>query len=571
MKTSEDLKQFLRAVDRKGYPAYKDAKGVYQFPGYDLWIDHVQGDPFASPSRITLRVSGEKAGFLSTFYDKDFKRTALEDFLLRKFGQTMEPFRYKAKGSGKSGLIEISRPGPEILKRTACTVDALDGKISLRLEVGFPAKGRTIDSGELIRIFFDFLPVCVAKSCFYGSYSSLEKEMMKEAIRLSEDQEAIRFQLSKKNLIAFVANGAILPRQSGVSKKTMANAVPFQSPKGMEVEMDLPNRGKICGMGIKKGVTLIVGGGYHGKTTLLKALECGVYNHISGDGRELVITDKTAVKLRAEDGRSVKQTDISLFITNLPNKRDTVLFCTEDASGSTSSAAGVVEAIESGSNVFFIDEDTSATNFMIRDRLMQKVVSREKEPITPFVERVRGLYEEYGISTVLVAGSSGSYFYTADTVIQMDSYVPEEITSLAREAANAFGEEIPVLPMPRIHLERIPSSLSLEERDGRCKIKCLGSDSLQIGKEILDLRYVEQLVELEQIKSLGYILSYAAKHLMDKKRTLTEIVDVLEDKINKEGLVSLSVGGYLSCDLALPRRQEIFSAFNRCRNLNFVK
>ena len=571
MKTSEDLKQFLRAVDRKGYPAYKDAKGVYQFPEYELWIDHVQGDPFAAPSRITLRVPGKKAGIPSAFYDKDFKRTALEDFLLRKFGETMEPFRYKAKGSGKSGLIDISRPGPEILKRTACAVDALEGKISLRLEVGFPARGRTIDSGELMRIFFDFLPVCVANACFYGSYSSVEKGSMEKAIRLSEDQEAIRFQLSKKNLIAFVANGAILPRQSGVSKKPMANAVPFRSPKSMEVEMDLPNRGKIRGMGILKGVTLIVGGGYHGKTTLLEALECGVYNHISGDGRELVITDKTAVKLRAEDGRSVKQTDISLFITNLPNKRDTVLFYTEDASGSTSSAAGVVEAIESGSGAFFIDEDTSATNFMVRDRLMQKVVSREKEPITPFVERVRGLYEEYGISTVLVAGSSGSYFYTADTVIQMDSYVPEEITSLAREAANDFGEEIQRSPIPRIHLDRIPSSLVLEERDGRCKIKCLGSDTLQIGKEILDLRYVEQLVESEQMRALGYFLSYAAKHLINGKRTLTEIVDALEDKINKDGLVSLSGGGGLPCDLALPRRQEIFSAFNRCRNLNFVK
>ena len=101
-------------------------------------------------------------------------------------------------------------------------------------------------------------------------------------------------------------------------------------------------------MGIRKGITLIVGGGYHGKSTLLKALEAGVYNHIAGDGREFVITDDTAFKLRAEDGRSITGVDISPFIKNLPNKKDTVHFSTEDASGSTSQAANLMEALESG-------------------------------------------------------------------------------------------------------------------------------------------------------------------------------------------------------------------------------
>ena len=202
--------------------------------------------------------------------------------------------------------------------------------------------------------------------------------------------------------------------------------------------MALPHKGKITGMGIPKGITLIVGGGYHGKSTLLNALELGVYNHIQGDGREYVITDPTAQKLRSEDGRFVKDVDISLFINDLPNKKDTTCFSTEDASGSTSQAAGIVEGIEAGSKVFLLDEDTSATNFMVRDAFMQHVISREKEPITPFLERARDLYEKEEISTILVAGSSGAFFHIADTVIQMDNYMPVDITAKVRELCRDY-------------------------------------------------------------------------------------------------------------------------------------
>ena len=200
----------------------------------------------------------------------------------------------------------------------------------------------------------------------------------------------------------------------------MKHSVPFISPESLRITMNLPHKGKIIGMGIPQGITLIVGGGYHGKSTLLNALELGVYNHIAGDGREYVITDNTALKLRSEDGRSIKDVDISLFINDLPNKKNTHCFSTADASGSTSQAAGIIEGMEAGSKVFLLDEDTSATNFMVRDTFMQEIISREKEPITPFLERAQKLYTIAGISTLLVAGSSGAFFHIADTIIQMD-------------------------------------------------------------------------------------------------------------------------------------------------------
>ncbi|MEY8352942.1 ABC-ATPase domain-containing protein [Lachnospiraceae bacterium 54-53] len=569
MKAAEDLRQFLRSIDHKGYPAYKGAKGQYRFPDYVLSIDHVQGDPFASPSRISIRVEGKRAGFPAASYDRYEKRVALEDHLLRRFGEKVEQFNFKAKGSGKSGLLAVSRPGQEILERTACSIGEKDGSLLIRMEAGFPANGRTINSSELIKILFDFLPSCVAGTCFFRKYPEEQKNRVDGVRKLSEDQQEIRKKLPEMGLAAFVANGAILPRRSGVSKKPMEKAVPFQSPASMEVEIGLPNRGIIKGMGIPKGVTLIVGGGYHGKSTLLEALEWGVYNHIGGDGREFVITDESAVKLRAEDGRSVRHADISLFINNLPDKRDTVRFTTEDASGSTSQAAGVVEAMESGARVFLVDEDTSATNFMIRDRLMQQVVNREKEPITPFIERVRGLYEQSGISTILVAGSSGAYFHVADQVIQMDSYVPEEITKIAKAAAAAYGEEITSRRMSEVRFSRIPSGLHTGEKDGHSKMKVLGRDSLMLDKEVVDLRFVEQIADTEQIAALGYYLKYGGSRLINGRRTLVEVVDELERKIRSEGLASMGDNGYLPVDLALPRRQEIFAAFDRCRSLVF--
>ncbi len=261
----------------------------------------------------------------------------------------------------------MTRCGQEVLERTACEIT--EQGITARFFVGFPANGRTINAGELEKIFFEFLPVCVEKAFLYRNLSGKELE---KVIFLAEDQAFIRRELEKRSLAAFVSDGSVLPRESGISARPMKNSVLFSSPESLRVTLDLPHKGQITGMGIPKGITLIVGGGYHGKSTLLNALELGVYNHISGDGREYVITDATAQKLRSEDGRFVKDVDISLFINDLPNKKDTRCFSTEDASGSTSQAAGIVEAMEAGSKVLLLDEDTSATNFMVRDALCSR-------------------------------------------------------------------------------------------------------------------------------------------------------------------------------------------------------
>lgn len=574
MQSSTQLQELLRSVNRKSYPAYKSLKGIYQFPKYMLSIDHVQGDPFASPSHVSIKISHKTAGFPESYYKDPLTRVTLADYLTRQFEKQVSHFTFRAKGSGKSGLISVTRCGQEVLERTACEIT--EQGITARFFIGFPANGRTINAGELEKIFFEFLPVCVEKAFLYRNLSGKELE---KVIFLAEDQAFIREELEKRSLAAFVSDGAVLPRESGISTRPMKNSVVFSSPENLRVTMNLPHKGQITGMGIPKGITLIVGGGYHGKSTLLNALELGVYNHILGDGREYVITDATAQKLRSEDGRFVKDVDISLFINDLPNKKDTRCFSTEDASGSTSQAAGIVEAMEAGSKVLLLDEDTSATNFMVRDAFMQQVIAREKEPITPFLERARDLYEKAGISTILVAGSSGAFFHIADTVIQMDHYEPVDITKKVKKLCENYplkGSEPPAFSMPESHRIMTKAAVSsggrkdyyghikTADRPERLKIKNRGKEGFSIGKQDVDLRYIEQLIDTEQTQTLGLLLRYAIEKMVDGKKTLPEIVELLEKKLEKEGLAFLAEG-YVSCGCALPRKQEIYQCFNRYR------
>lgn len=569
MKMAEELQRELCSINRKSYPAYKGLKGAYQFPDYQLFIEHVQGDPFAAPSALRIFVPHSKAKFPERYYWDKCSKVALQDALLRRFAEISAKFCYQAKGSGKSGVIQVSHCGQEVLERTACEITK-EG-IHIRFFVGFPANGRTINSGELEKILFVYLPKCVEMSLYHRKVPERETE---QVICLKEDQRVIREELKKRGLIAFVANGSILPRQSGNSDLPMKDAVPFQSPKSMEITIQLRHRGSITGMGIRKGITLIAGGGYHGKSTLLEALEKGVYDHIAGDGREFVITDDTAWKLRAEDGRKIKDVDISLFINHLPNGRNTRRFSTLDASGSTSQAANIIEAIEAKSQVLLIDEDTSATNFMVRDELMQRVIQKDKEPITPFLERARDLYEKAGISTILVVGSCGSYFYIADQIIQMDNYCPVDITEKTRKLLKEYKKpdcktEGFVLPSEKrnisfgssvVRRKNYRGTGMVEEHE---KLKVMGRESLMLGKEQLDLRYLEQLADREQTQTLGYLLKYAKEQYSGKTTDLTALMESLIRKLEKEGIGSVSGQKEIPAGMAMPRRQEIYACFNR--------
>lgn len=565
MKSSAVLKKDILAIDHRGYPGYKGLRGRYQFKDHVLSIDHVQGDPFASPSHLSVHVEGHKAGFPKDYYQDDISRITLQDHLTRCFGKALAPFSFKAKGSGKSGLLSVSHCGQQVLERTACEVSA-DGSVTVRFEAGFPANGRSVNAGELVKMLFQFVPEAAQIALFYNR---LNKNALKAAIELARDQQFIREHLSEQGLAAFLADGSVLPRESGISDRPMKGAVPFQSPAACKVTVTLPYHGPVTGMGIKKGITLFVGGGYHGKSTILQALEMGVYNHISGDGREYVITDPSAWKLRAEDGRSISHTDISPFINHLPNKKDTVHFSTEDASGSTSQAANLMEAVESGSKLLLIDEDTSATNFMIRDELMQKVICREEEPITPFIERGRSMYDDLGVSSIIVAGSSGSFFGIADTIIQMKEYVPYDITERAREATASYPALKQQEHFPVSDNMRAPKANQALKKDPRLKMKTMGTNEMLLAKDAIELRYLEQLIDPEQTNALAYALKYLELNRMNGSRTVPQLLDDIEALTASQGLSALYDKEYVRSGLAMPRRQEIAACLNRYRKLYF--
>ncbi len=569
MKTYSDLKRQLHEIDHKGYKAYKVLEGSYDFGSYSLCIDHVQGDPFATPSRVRI-VYDNRENIPPQYFETKFRRIATEDALLRllhknlqnpslnETGQRGRPIHSgvprMAKGSGKSGMVSACRTGQEVLERTAMRIKA--DVIEARIEIGFPAFGRTIAAGELGKILFDELPRMV-KQTF--QFNPQMRRKLDQVTELADDQQYIRKALDDQGLVAFVADGSILPRESGVSEHPMKNPVPFVSPESLALTLELPHRGRVRGMGVKKGITLIAGGGFHGKSTLLEALERGVYNHIAGDGRELVITDPTAFKLRAEEGRCVHETDISMFIDHLPNRADTTCFSTENASGSTSQAANTVEALASGSRVLLIDEDTSATNFMVRDSLMAQLVSDEKEPITPFIRKIRSLYQNLGVSTVLVVGSSGEYLTVADTILQMDCYVAKDVTAQAKG-----------LTLKTVAEQSVQRADWLKKPVGRRKIEKVrthGWDTISLDKRDIDLRDLEQITDETQTAALAYLMQYILEHLADGKKTAAELAKEAADKIEKDGILSVTPKNYGAGAASAVRRQEILACMTRYRML----
>ncbi|MCA9570452.1 MAG: ABC-ATPase domain-containing protein, partial [Myxococcales bacterium] len=355
-----DLASVARGLEGRPYPAYRALEGSWSLGDIELSVDHVQGDPFAAPSRLSLVVpTGIPTHWLAT----RTLREAAEDFLLRRFGASLAGER---RGSGRSGELGVYRPGPEICERSAVRIDRA-GRATVRFTAGLPARGRRILGREAADLLTGDVPAA-AGALRVGEHTGLRAHL-DSVVR----QRALRDALKGAGLVAFIADGSVLPRASGVSQDPLPGAVPFESPPSLRTTLDTPF-GPVLGMGVPAGVTVLTGGGFHGKSTVLQALQRGHFDHVPGDGREGVVTTPHAVKVRAEDGRAVRDVDIGDFLGDLPGGRTTSPFRTDDASGSTSQAAAMVEAIETGAKVLLLDEDTSATNLLVRDARMAALI-----------------------------------------------------------------------------------------------------------------------------------------------------------------------------------------------------
>ena len=568
-RTQADLQRTLRKIDGRGYPAYRELRGAWSLPQFNLEIRRVQGDPFAAPSRVAVVLDPETAGLEAALLATASRRTGIACLFARAFAGRSRSSRGRRTGSGRSGEIRMVDPCQVVLTNTAVMVDRAGG-VEARFTVGLPAAGRRILGRQAEILLLRTLPDLVDGTLLSDAHSAAEIALHAE---VNEDADHLRSQLGERGLVAFVANGAMLPRRSGVDDRPLAESrtIPFRSPASLEVTLDRLNGPPLAGMGVPRGVTLLVGGGYHGKSTVLDAVAAGVHNHRPGDGREWVVTEPTAARIQAEDGRSVAGVDISPFIDGLPDGQDTRAFTTSNASGSTSQAAATIEALEAGSRLLLIDEDTAATNFMIRDRRMQALVKAEDEPITPFVDRVRSLYRDAGASTLLVIGGSGDYLDVADRVLAMIRYRPCDLTDEARAvaAANPTGRATRTesVAWPRRH--RCPDPRSIRPRRGRkpSHVRVPTRTTVEIGGDRIDLAGIRQLVSRAQTRAVALALVHAQR-FMGAETTVEDILRALSGSLETGGLDVLDPNR--TGDLALPRMQEVAAALARLRSLTMI-
>lgn len=595
MAGSARLGEVLEGIEGKGYKAYRDIEGPWSFAEFTLFVDRVQSDPFATPSKLRVRVDLDVVALPDSVTDSlrgsvsenRVREIAAASWLARAFRKAIRSVRPRRVGTGKGGLVTIDAGGPEVLERTSVVFGP--GWVEARIEVGLPAAGRRALGREAARLLVETLPEIVVRAWIDRGESG-DNELL-HFVDCIENQEVVRHGLAERDLVAFVGEGAILPRASGASEEPMPieQVLPFDAPEAFAAEFEVPHAdagapGRVWrGMGVPRGIVLLVGGGYHGKSTLLRAIERAVVPHVPGDGRETVVSDPCLVKIRAEDGRSISRVDIQGFIDRLPIRpgeaepRDTRHFSTPDASGSTSQAANIAEAIEAGTTGLLLDEDTSATNFMVRDARMQALIHPDDEPIIPYLERVRGLFDDFGISTVLVMGGSGDYFDVADAVIEMKSYRPLDVTDRAKQIGAEGGDNRAQragrarAPMRR-PLDRIPLAESFDGRRGRRELKFSSRDCEEIlyGTTEIDLRGVEQLFDPSQTRAIASAIHVVASRLADGERSLVEILDALDAFFDEAGLDELDPfnrPGRHPGALARPRRFEIAAALNRMRSL----
>ena len=527
----------IRFLDGRDYGACQDLIGEYVFKNkFKLIIHKIPKDPFAPPHTgvYRIQVSRSNKKIINYNIDSRIKKIAFTDFLARKFYEASKLISQKNRGTGYSGFITIDKPGQAILERNSVVLS--DKYIEVRCFVGIPARGRKVNSVVAMEMFIEELPKIVSKSLFKKNIDNVELD---KHIHTAEDAEFLRKKLQKLELVAFISNNSILPRQSSSSDQPLDSreVVPFKSPPSLEVELKLPNAGTIKGMGIPKGITLITGGGYHGKSTLLSTIESSVYNHIPGDGREKCVSLYETVKVRAYSGRNITKTDISTFINNLPFGKDTESFSSINASGSTSQAASIIEAVEIGAKALLMDEDTCATNFMNRDHKIKKLIKEEDEPITTYIDMVGKLFLDKDVSTILALGGVGDYFDVSDLVIQMKNYQAFDETERAHKIASSDIRIPEIIEDGISFYDRcpLPETIISKNRVGKENLKARGVNRIHFGLENIDLKDIEQIIEISQTKALCYGLAYSKKYMNDKT-SLREVVKQVIKDINQDGL-----------------------------------
>ena len=557
--TDADLLDQLRHADGRPYGFYKKVAGAWDYGDFTLAIDHVQADPFAPPTALRAYATPLAMGLPEEALASPDARLAAADFLARAFDEAI-----RARGARD---VSIARAGALILQRSYASV--LPDRVEVRFQAKLPARGRTILGKSAARLFDVDVPN-VVMDCFdfvsHDPDTTRKRSRLLAHIASYEDHRALQEQLEANGWVTFVADDSLLARRSGVSEAPLTGdgVVAFRSPDSLRASVSLPHAGDVSGMAIPRGLTLIVGGGYHGKSTLLEAIARGVYAHVPGDGRELVATDPSATKVRAADGRAVTGVDISAFISHLPGGIDTTNFSTENASGSTSQAASIIESLQLGARSLLIDEDTSATNLLIRDTRMRDLVAADKEPITPLVDRVSSLTGA-GTSLIMVVGGSGAFLDAADRVLMMDNYRCLDVTERAKQVAADLPRPRTDAPASWDSAPRVPLA---KARVDRPRTKATGTHALTVDRQVVDISDVEAVLDPGQAEAIAWCVRGVLEE-MAGKQDLVDLMAKLGRRLASEGLDAVCKFGArpYPAFLARPRLIDVGAAINRYRGL----
>lgn len=577
------LQLLLASIADRSFQNIRKLHGIYRFPRFELGLIKIQGSPGANPASIaSVKIALQDSTIPEEFLQTAECKLAVADFLIRRFRDGIARFALQNRGKDGSGSFNTIALSQKMLIRDSVLFD--DDAVCLRFIISLPAKGQSggVFDAEQAWIMLNQELVAIVDDCFfYQHYDQQTQTLLARFVDVQQTRATIIQFMCRHDLVAFIANDAKLPRHSGVDDRpSLCGSVkPFQSPASLQITIPLPDGRSITGMGIKEGITCITGGGYHGKSTLMQAILAGVYGHIPGDGREYVVTREDAFFIRAEEGRSIRDVDISSFIGDLPNGLKTDHFSSDNASGSTSQAANIVEAIESGSRLLLFDEDTCATNFLVRDELIQKILDAAQEPIKPLYSTVRSLWKKHRVSMIFVVGGLGYFLQKADTCLLMDNYRCDDITVKVRDRLGPIAEEgAPIADFavsrrldvdnfdPVYTNRRLNKTLPKRIKDLRNAPR-----QLEYGMDLINLEAVAQIAEAPQVLALGYcLLALRAKmQAGDKAETIRFWIDWLAGEIGRNGLDILEPD--YPGTLSMPRKYELAVAINRIRSLRIFR
>ncbi len=575
------LNTLLESISDQPYQKIQKLRGQFIFPRFIFQFIRIQGSPGANPASIaTVKILQKACEIPEHFFSTAIDRFALADFLIRRFNQGIKRFSQQNRGRDGSGSFHTIALSQKMMKRDSVLFN--EKEIELRFIFSLPAKGSgggKVDVEQTKLMFNQELAAIIDFTFYFKNYDEASSNLLHQYQEIQKTRQEIKQYMEQHGLIVFINNGACLPRQSGISDKSALGAEikKFQSPETCQIDIPLSGKKNIQGLAIKQGITCITGGGYHGKSTLLQAILAGVYAHIPGDGREYIVTRDDAVFNRAEEGRSIQQVDISPFIGRLPNGKQTEQFSSDNASGSTSQAASIVESFESGSRLLLFDEDTCATNFLIRDELIKKVLDSANEPIKPLYSTVRSLWQQHKVSMIFVVGGLGSFLQKADLCLQMDNYLCKDITSKVREQLGEIIEDENTAFNfnnrrylssnnfnPAYTNQRLKKEIAKRIKDLRNAPK-----QLEYGMDLINLEALPQIAEAPQVLAIGYCLLMLNTEIKQQTQTIEYWLNWLYDKLEKNGLSCLQPD--YPGTLSLPRKYEVAAAINRIRSLRIAK